>query len=117
MFHILASLALGFVFMTAGGLEIALERELLAARLGRWVCDVPRFGLKLAGLAGVYAGLVIVLPGVATVPTPLLAGAGAAMILLMAGVAVLHWRRREHWRMAVDVGLAVLTGLVTGCPS
>ena len=93
--RILASLALGFVFMTAGGLEIVLERELVARRLGRWVCDVPRFVLKLAGLAGMFAGFLIVLPGVANVPTPLVAGAGVAMILLMTAAAVLHWRRRD----------------------
>ncbi len=112
--RILASLALGFVFMTAGGLEIVLERELAARRLGRWVCQVPRFVLKLAGLVGVFAGFLIVLPGVVNVPKPLVAGAGAAMILLMAAVAVLHWHRRELLRLAVNLALAALTAIVTG---
>ncbi len=85
--HILASLFLGLVFTVSGGLQIALEREALVESWGAWVDGLPRFGLKLAGLAQLAAGLVVVAPGVVTVPPALLALAGAAMVLTLAAAA------------------------------
>lgn len=102
---------LALTFAGAGAVKLTQPREKLAATLGDWVNDMPGL-IKPLGAAEVLGAIGLVLPwltGIAPILTPL---AAVGIALTMAGAIVVHARRGEFPKLAVNVVLAVMALLV-----
>ncbi|MFI5530753.1 DoxX family protein [Kitasatospora sp. NPDC051853] len=105
---------LAVAYLAGGGLKLVLSKARIAAfgPASQWVGDFSAGGVKAIGALEVLAGLGLVLPaavGVAPVLAPL---AALGLVLLMAGAAVVRFRRGEMKLVAVDLGYLLLAAFV-----
>ncbi|MGW1175624.1 DoxX family protein [Kitasatospora sp. NPDC002543] len=109
---------LATAYLLGGVFKPAVPKERIAAAGagGRWVEDFSAGGVRAIGAVEVLAAVGLVLPavlGVAPVFVPLVA---LGLVLLMAGAALVRWRRREYRLVAVDVVYVLLAAFVVwGC--
>ncbi|MFF4806324.1 DoxX family protein [Streptomyces sp. NPDC001351] len=99
-------------FVVFGGMKILRDREELAKTAFGWVEDFSDTSVKLIGLLDVLAGLGLILPGatdIAPVLTPLAALGG---IMLAGGGSVVHLRRSETAKAAVNLHFIALLAVV-----
>src|SRR5262249_26260231 len=100
----------GFAFFAAGAMKLASSKDVLVKKGQAWAADFSDTSVKLIGLAEILGAIGLVAPratGVATVLTPI---AAACLVILMAGGAVVHVRRKEN--PAPPIALGVLGALV-----
>ena len=102
---------LALTFLTTGGTKLARPRLALAGQMG-WVEDFGDAQVKGIGALEVLAAIGLVVPPLvhfAVFLTPL---AAVGVVLLMAGAAATHLRRREPHMVAVNGVLLILAAVV-----
>lgn len=108
---ILASL-LALAFLASGVMKLAQSKEKLAASGMGWVEDFPAWTVRGIGVVELLAAVGLILPalvGIAPVFVPL---AATGLVLLMAGAAITHLRRKEFPMAAIPAVLLVLAAVV-----
>jgi uncharacterized membrane protein YphA (DoxX/SURF4 family) len=103
---------LAALFLGSGALKLARTKEQLASSGLGWVEQFPEGAIKLIGVLEVAGAVGLILPAalkIAPVLTPL---AAVGLVLVMAGAAVTHARRREIPNAAVPIVLGVLAAVV-----
>ena len=101
---------LGFAFFAAGAMKLASSKDQLVKKGQAWAADFSDASVKLIGLAEILGAIGLVAPratGIATLLTPI---AAACLVVLMAGGAVVHVRRKEN--PIPPIALGVLGALV-----
>jgi uncharacterized membrane protein YphA (DoxX/SURF4 family) len=104
--------ALALVFGGSGVVKATRDRKRLFDGGITWVEDFPAWGVKAIGVLEAVAAVGLILPaatGIAPVLTPL---AAVGIGLLMAGAAVVHFRRDEIAFISVIAVLFVAAALV-----
>ncbi|SEF91037.1 DoxX-like family protein [Nonomuraea solani] len=103
---------LALAFLAAGAMKLAQPKEKLAAAGMAWTDDFSAGAVKGIGALEALAALGLILPavtGIAPVLTPL---AATGLVLVMAGAAVVHARRKEFPMIAANVVLLILAAVV-----
>ncbi|GAA3019982.1 DoxX family protein [Kitasatospora albolonga] len=105
---------LAVAYLAGGGLKLVLPKARIAAfgPSSQWVGDFSAGGVKAIGALEALAGIGLVLPaavGVAPVLAPL---AALGLVLLMAGAAVVRYRRGEIKLVGVDLAYLALAAFV-----
>jgi uncharacterized membrane protein YphA (DoxX/SURF4 family) len=103
---------LAAVFLASGAMKFLRTREQLAGAGQGWVEQYPPRTIKLIGALEVAAAIGLVLPPVLDIAPVLAPIAAVGLIVVMAGAATTHARRREWSNVAVNVALAVLGAVV-----
>lgn len=103
---------LALLFAAAGLLKLTQPLEVLNAKVGGWVHDVPLVLIRTVGALEIAGAVGLILPAALHV-LPMLTGlAAAGLAATMAGAIVVHGRRGEHREAAVNVALAIVTAAV-----
>ncbi|MQA93937.1 MAG: DoxX family protein [Streptosporangiales bacterium] len=108
---ILAGL-LALAFLGSGLMKIIQSKEKLAASGQGWTEDFSAGAIKGIAVAEILAAFGLILPavtGIATVLTPL---AALGLVVVMAGAAIVHGRRKETQGVVVTLLLLVLAAVV-----
>jgi uncharacterized membrane protein YphA (DoxX/SURF4 family) len=108
---IIASL-LAVAFVAAGLMKVSQPKEKLAASGMGWVDDFSPRTVKTIGTLEVLAAIGLILPaalGIAPVVVPL---AAVGLVLLMAGAAITHRRRKETPMIVGNLVLLALAAVV-----
>jgi hypothetical protein len=103
---------LAAAFLGAGVMKLVRSKEQLAASGMAWTEDFSAGMVKLIGLLELLAAVGLVLPAVLDVVPVLVPVAALGLVLMMAGAAVVHVRRKELSTMAPSVVLLVLAAVV-----
>ena len=103
---------LAVAFLAAGAMKLAQPKEKLAASGMGWANDFPGVLVKLIGALEVLAAIGLVLPAILKIAPVLVAVAATGLVLLMAGAAVTHLRRKEGQMVVINVVLLVLAVVV-----
>jgi hypothetical protein len=103
---------LAAAFLGAGVMKLVRSKEQLAASGMAWTEDFSAGMVKLIGLLELLAAVGLVLPAVLDVVPVLVPVAALGLVLMMAGAAVVHVRRKEFSTMAPSVVLLVLAAVV-----
>src|SRR5690349_18663366 len=104
---------LAALFLASGAMKLAQPKEKLAAapNMG-WAADFSPAAIKAISALEVLAAVGSILPaalGIVPVLAPL---AATGLVLLMAGAAITHARRRESRAVLTNVVLIVLAAVV-----
>lgn len=109
---ILASL-LALFFAFAGFSKLAQSKEkLLASPNMGWAADFSPGLIKLIGALEVLAAVGLVVPAVIDLATVLMPLAASGLVVLMAGAAITHARRKEGQAIVINVILLALAAVV-----
>jgi hypothetical protein len=103
---------LATAFLGAGIMKVLRPKEQLAAQGMAYVEDFSAGTVKLIGTLEILAAIGLILPavtGVAPVFVPL---AALGLVLLMAGAAITHARRKEPKAIVINIVLLVLAAVV-----
>ncbi|QCO98028.1 DoxX family protein [Arthrobacter sp. 24S4-2] len=103
---ITATLAL--LFLAAGTMKVAQPKAKLAAAGQGWVENFSDGAVKSIGTLEILGALGLVLPALLNVATFLVPTAAAGLVLLMAGAAITHGRRKETPNVIINIVLGVL---------
>ncbi|SDK74530.1 DoxX family protein [Streptomyces indicus] len=109
---ITALLAAAYFFGGAGKLVLAKERIAAFGPSAEWVHDFSAAGVKGIGAVEVLAAVGLILPAVTGIAPVLVPTAAVGLVLLMAGAAVVRFRRGEMKLVAVDLVYLVLAAFV-----
>lgn len=109
---ILAGLLTAF-FLFAGFSKLAQSKEkLLASPSMGWAADFSPGLIKTIGALEVLAAFGLILPAVLDLATALVPLAASGLVVLMAGAAITHARRKEGQAIIINVILLVLAAVV-----
>ena len=108
---IIASL-LGAAFLTAGLMKVSQPKEKLAAAGMDWTADFSANTVKLIGGLEILAAIGLILPAVVDIAPVLVPLAAVGLVLIMAGAAITHTRRKEFPMIAVNLVIFILAALV-----
>jgi len=108
---ILAGL-LAAVFLAAGVTKVARSKEQLAGSGMAWVEDFSPGMVKLIGALEILAGIGVVLPAALDIAPVLVPIAALGLVLMMAGAALVHVRRKELNSIAPSLVLLVLAAVL-----
>ena len=97
---------LALVFLGSGALKLTQSREQLVPRVGEWVQDYPAGGIKAIGAAEVLAAIGLIVPPATHILPALAPLAAVGLVAVMAGALVVHARRGEYSKVAVNLVLA-----------
>lgn len=103
---------LALAFIGAGGMKLAQPREKLAASGMGWVEDFNQQSVRLIGVLEVMAAIGLVVPPLVNVAPVLAPLAAVGLVLLMAGAAITHARRKEPQMIVANLVLLVLAAFV-----
>jgi uncharacterized membrane protein YphA (DoxX/SURF4 family) len=103
---------LALAFIGAGGMKLAQPREKLAASGMGWVEDFNQQSVRLIGVLEVLAAIGLVVPPLVNVAPVLAPLAAVGLVLLMAGAAITHARRKEPQMIVANLVLLVLAAFV-----
>jgi uncharacterized membrane protein YphA (DoxX/SURF4 family) len=102
---------LAVAFLAAGATKLTQPKEKLATSMG-WVEDFSPGAVKLIGALEVLAAIGLVLPAVLDVVPVLVPLAAIGLVVLMAGAALTHSRRKEVPLIVVNLVLLALAAVV-----
>ncbi|MFR9780681.1 DoxX family protein [Micromonospora sp. MS34] len=108
---IIAGLLAAF-FLAVGTMKLTQPKQKLASSGLAWTEDLSDGAVKFIGTAEVLAAVGLILPalfGIAQVLVPL---AALGLVLLMAGAAITHARRKETQMITMNVVLLILAAVV-----
>lgn len=108
---ILAGL-LAAAFLAAGVMKVARSKEQLASSGMAWVEDFSPGMVKLIGALEILAGIGVVLPAALDIAPVLVPLAALGLVLMMAGAALVHVRRKELNTVAPSLVLLVLAAVL-----
>ncbi|GAA2142807.1 DoxX family protein [Glycomyces algeriensis] len=109
---ILAGLLAAF-FLFAGLTKLAKSKEgLLDSPSMGWAADFPPGLIKLIGALEVLAAIGLILPAALDTAVLLVPLAATGLVVLMAGAAVTHGRRKESQAVVTNLVLLVLAAVV-----
>jgi uncharacterized membrane protein YphA (DoxX/SURF4 family) len=103
---------LAAAFLGAGLMKLVQPAKRLADSGMGWVEDFSPGAVKAIGALEVLAAVGLVLPAALDVAPVLVPVAATGLVLLMAGAAVTHARRRENPMIAVNLVLLALAAFV-----
>jgi hypothetical protein len=104
---------LAAAFLGAGSMKLLRTKEQLAGSGMAWVEDFSPGMVKLIGLLEVLAAIGLVLPAALDIAPVLAPLAALGLVVMMAGAAVVHVRRKELNTIAPSVVLLILAAVVT----
>jgi hypothetical protein len=109
---ILAGLLAAF-FLLAGLTKLAKPKDRLldSPNMG-WAADFPPGLIKLIGALEVLAAIGLILPAALDTATVLVPLAAAGLVLLMAGAAVTHGRRKEGQAVVINLVLLAIAAVL-----
>jgi hypothetical protein len=103
---------LAIFFLAVGSMKLTRSKESLAASGLAWTQDFSAGSVKLIGALEVLAALGLILPAVSGVARVLVPLAASGLVVLMAGAAVTHARRKEPQMIVFNVVLLILAAVV-----
>jgi uncharacterized membrane protein YphA (DoxX/SURF4 family) len=103
--------ALALAFLTAGLTKLTQPKEKLRANMA-WVEDFSPGVIKAIGGLEVLAAVGLILPAALDVVPVLVPLAAVGLVVLMAGAAITHARRKEFPMIAINLVLLVLAAVV-----
>jgi len=103
---------LAVAFLAAGAMKLIKPKDELAASGMGWASDFSGPTIKVIGALEVLAALGLILPGLLDISPVLVPLAALGLVLLMAGAAVTHARRKETQMIVVNLALSVLAIVV-----
>jgi uncharacterized membrane protein YphA (DoxX/SURF4 family) len=96
-------------FLVAGGMKAATPKEKLDANPHMaWARDFSAGHVKLIGLAEVLGAIGLVVPWLTGIVPILTSVAAACLVILMAGAAVTHFKRKEPSAPPIILGAIAL---------
>ena len=98
-------------FLMAGSMKLIRTKEQLAGMMG-WVEDYSRTQIRLIGAAEILGALGLILPPLTRILPWLAPVAAAALVVLMAGAAYVHYQRKEMSKLTAPVVLLLLSALI-----
>ena len=105
---------LAAIFLVGGAGKLAVPKEKIAGTpFGGWVEDFSANSIRAIGVLEVLAAVGLVLPAAVDIAPDLVPLAAVGLVLLMAGAAILHFRRHEPKVMVANLGYLALAGFVT----
>jgi uncharacterized membrane protein YphA (DoxX/SURF4 family) len=102
---------LAAAFAMSGLMKVTQSKEQLAPK-GPWVEDFSEGTVKAIGALEVLAAVGLVLPAVLDVAPVLVPLAALGLVVLMAGAAITHLRRREAQVVPINAALLILAAVV-----
>ncbi len=102
---------LALVFLFSGALKLARTKRQLEIQLG-WVKDFSQAVLRLIGVVEILGAAGLIVPGLIHFQPLLTPLAACVLVLLMAGAAVMHFRRNESSSLGTSIALLLLSALV-----
>ena len=102
---------LALAFLGAGLTKILQPKEKLSSTMA-WTQDFSQPMIRLIGTLEVLAAIGLILPALLDIAPILVPLAATGLVLLMAGAAITHLRRREPQIMVANVVLLVLAAIV-----
>jgi uncharacterized membrane protein YphA (DoxX/SURF4 family) len=102
---------LALAFLAAGLTKLTQPKEKLRANMA-WVEDFSPGLIKGIGAVEVLAAVGLILPAALDVVPVLVPLAAIGLVLLMAGAAITHARRKEFPMIAINLVLLVLAAVV-----
>jgi uncharacterized membrane protein YphA (DoxX/SURF4 family) len=103
---------LAALFAAAGTMKLTQPREKLAASGLGWAEDFSPGAVKLIGALEVLAAIGLILPAAIDIVPVLVPVAALGLVLLMAGAAITHARRKENQMILINLVLLVLAAAV-----
>ncbi|MET7337900.1 DoxX family protein [Nonomuraea sp. NPDC005650] len=103
---------LALLFLGAGVMKLSQPKEKLAASGMGWTEDFSAGAVKGIGALELLAAIGLILPaalGIVPVLTPL---AAAGLVVVMAGAAITHARRKEYQMIIANAVLLLLAAVV-----
>jgi uncharacterized membrane protein YphA (DoxX/SURF4 family) len=102
---------LALAFLAAGLTKLTQPKEKLRANMA-WVEDFSPGVIKSIGALEVLAAVGLILPAALDVVPVLVPLAAVGLVVLMAGAAITHARRKEFPMIAINLVLLVLAAVV-----
>jgi uncharacterized membrane protein YphA (DoxX/SURF4 family) len=102
---------LALAFLAAGLTKLTQPKEKLRATMA-WVEDFSPGVIKGIGAVEVLAAIGLILPAALDVVPVLVPLAAVGLVVLMAGAAIAHARRKEFPMIAINLVLLVLAAVV-----
>lgn len=105
---------LAAIFLVGGAGKLILSKEKIAATpFGGWVEEFTTGSIRAIGALEILAAVGLILPAVVDIAPVVVPLASLGLVLLMAGAAILHYRRREFKVIAANLTYLALAGFVT----
>jgi uncharacterized membrane protein YphA (DoxX/SURF4 family) len=102
---------LALVFLGAGLTKILQPKEKLSSTMA-WTQDFSQPMIRIIGTLEVLAAVGLILPALLDIAPILVPLAATGLVLLMAGAAITHLRRKEPQIMVANLVLLVLAAIV-----
>ncbi len=102
---------LAVAFLGAGLTKILQPKEKLSSTMA-WTQDFSQPMIRLIGALEVLAAIGLILPALLDIAPILVPLAATGLVLLMAGAAITHLRRKEPQIMVANLVLLVLAAIV-----
>jgi len=99
-------------FLAVGSMKLTRPKEKLAASGLAWTEDFSAGVVKLIGALEVLAAAGLILPAVVGTAQVLVPLAASGLVLLMAGAAITHARRKEPQMIVFNMVLLALAAVV-----
>lgn len=99
-------------FLAVGSMKLSQPKDKLAKSGLAWTEDFNASTVKLIGAAEVLAAIGLILPAVFGIAQVLVPLAALGLVLLMAGAAITHARRKEPQMIVMNVVLLILAAVV-----
>lgn len=106
------AILLSLAFLAAGAMKLIQSKEKLSASGMGWVDDFSPGAIKAIGALEILAAIGLVLPAAFDIAPILVPLAATGLVILMAGAAVTHARRKEPQMMLINAVLLVLATVV-----
>jgi uncharacterized membrane protein YphA (DoxX/SURF4 family) len=104
---------LAVIFLAGGVGKLIMPKEKIAATpLGGWVEDFSAGSIKAIGVLEVVAAVDLILPAAVDIAPVLVPLAAVGLVLLMAGAAVMHFRRHGFKVIVANLAYLALAGFV-----
>ena len=108
----IVAIVLAVVFAGSGLMKLLVAKDKLAKAGQGWAEDFSQSSIRLIGLAEILGAIGLVLPAAVHIAPILVPLAAVGLVLVMAGAAVVHARRKEAPQVAVNAVLLVLAVVV-----
>ncbi len=102
---------LALAFLGAGLTKILQPKEKLSSTMA-WTQDFSQPMIRIIGTLEVLAAVGLILPALLDIAPILVPLAATGLVLLMAGAAITHLRRKEPQIMVANLVLLVLAAIV-----
>lgn len=103
---------LAAAFLAAGTMKLTQPKAKLAESGMGWVEDFGDSTIKLIGAAEILGAVGLIVPAAIDIAPALVPTAAVGLVLIMAGAAITHLRRKETQMVVVNVVLGALAVFV-----